>query len=176
MSNSAAQLYEGDFVRWTEEQSLALREAGRSATNLSLDWENLAEEIESLGRSHRHELRSRIVVILEHLLKLEYSSAQDPRRGWIDTVARERSIIELLLEDSPSLQGAVSGMITSETKRSIRNTIRALIRHGEGSPEEIANLTEARFTEEQVLGEWFPGDAAPGPGTLPASGESEEPG
>jgi hypothetical protein len=174
MPNSAAQLYEADFVRWTEEQSLALREASRSATNLPLDWENLAEEIESLGRSQRHELRGRIAVILEHLLKLEYSPAKDPRRGWIDTVARERSIIELLLEDSPSLQGAIPGMVTSETRRSIRNAIRALIRHGEGSPEDIAHLTEARFTEEQVLGNWFPGDA-PHPSPLPEGGEREGP-
>ena len=51
MSSSAARLYEEDFVRWTEEQSRALREAALSPTNTPLDWENLAEEIESLGRS-----------------------------------------------------------------------------------------------------------------------------
>ena len=75
MSGSATQLYERDFVRWTEEQSRALRDAAGIGTNLPLDWENLAEEIESLGQSQRHELRSRIAVILEHLLKLEHSTA-----------------------------------------------------------------------------------------------------
>ena len=50
-------------MRWTEEQSAALRKAAGSATNLPLDWENLAEEIEGLGKSLRHELRSRIVAI-----------------------------------------------------------------------------------------------------------------
>ena len=60
-------LYDEDFVRWSEEQSRALREAARSGVNLPLDWENLAEEVESLGRSQRRELRSRIAVILEHL-------------------------------------------------------------------------------------------------------------
>ena len=57
-------LYDEDFVRWTEEQAAALRRArslaarstGRS--NLRLDWENLAEKIESLGKSDRRELRS----------------------------------------------------------------------------------------------------------------------
>jgi len=58
MSGNAAGLYQQDFVRWTEEQSSALREAARFGTNLPLDWENLAEEIESLGSSQRHELRS----------------------------------------------------------------------------------------------------------------------
>src|SRR5437763_16114365 len=104
MSGSAVQLYEEDFVRWTEQQSNALRAAAGLGTNLPLDWENLAEEIESLGRSLRHELRSRIAVILEHLLKLEHSRAIDPRRGWIETIVRERSEIELLLAENPSLR------------------------------------------------------------------------
>src|SRR5438105_9555179 len=96
MPGSAAQLYENDFVRWTEQQSRALRDAAGVGTNLPLDWENLAEEIESLGRSQRHELRSRFAVIIEHLLKLEHSPAVDPRRGWIDTVGRERLNVEQL--------------------------------------------------------------------------------
>src|SRR5437660_4837127 len=112
MSGSVAQLYEEDFVRWTEQQSSALRDAARVGTNLPLDWENLAEEIESLGRSQRHELRSRIAVILEHLLKLAHSPATDPRRGWMETITRERSEIELLLNDSPSLRSDVARMIS----------------------------------------------------------------
>src|SRR5438477_5024382 len=91
MSGSAVQLYEEDFVRWTEQQSSALREAAAAGTNLPLDWENLAEEIESLGRSQRHELHSRIAGIPEHLLKLDYSRANDPRRGWIETVRASAS-------------------------------------------------------------------------------------
>jgi hypothetical protein len=98
MSDSAERLYEKDFIRWTEQQSNALREASRFPTNLPLDWENLAEEIESLGRSQQRELRSRLMAILEHLLKLEHSPVPDPRHGWMDTVERERSEIERLLE------------------------------------------------------------------------------
>ena len=56
MSDSTAHLYEEDFVRWTEQQSHALREAARLGTNVLLDWENLAEEVESLGASQRREL------------------------------------------------------------------------------------------------------------------------
>jgi len=89
MAGAAARLYEEDFVRWTEAQAAALREAGAQATNLPLDWENLAEEIDSLGRALRRELRSRIAVIIEHLIKLESSPAADPRRGSMETVGRE---------------------------------------------------------------------------------------
>ena len=163
---SAAELYEEDFVRWTEQQARALRETARSGVNLPLDWENLAEEVDSLGRSRRHELRSRIAVILEHLLKLEHSPATDARRSWTDTIARERSDIERLLEDSPCLRGDVALMVVDETKRAIRNATRALIRHNEGSPE-ILNLAAASYTEDQVLGDWFPGDPLLAPPPYP---------
>jgi hypothetical protein len=65
-------LYDEDFVAWSEQQAEALRAAARTGSNQQLDWENLAEEIESLGRSQRRELRSRLSVIMEHLVKLEH--------------------------------------------------------------------------------------------------------
>ena len=97
-------LYEEDFVLWAETQAVALRQAADAGSNLPLDWVNIAEEIESLGRSQRRELKSRIANLTEHLLKLELSSASQPRAGWLETVGRERREIELLLEDSPSSQ------------------------------------------------------------------------
>ena len=120
MSGSAAQLYEEDFVRWTEEQAVALREAAKLGTNLPLDWENLAEEIDSLGRSLKHELRSRLMVVLEHLLKLEHSAATDPRRGWIETINRERVIIDDLLQESPSLRNGLERSIEQAKSRAVR--------------------------------------------------------
>ena len=147
MSGSPARLYDEDFVRWSEEQSRALREAARSGVNLPLDWENLAEEVESLGRSQRHELRSRIAVILEHLLKLERSPAADPRSGWMETIARERSEIELLLNDSPSLKGDVARMIAEESLRVARLTSRVLRLHGE----DVGNIAPPTYTETELL-------------------------
>jgi hypothetical protein len=169
MSGEATQLYEQDFVRWTQEQSRALREAAGVATNLRLDWENLAEEIESLGRSQRRELRSRIGVILEHLLKLQYSPATDPRRGWIETIARERTGIELLLDDSPSLRSEVAHMIAGASTRVAQLTTRVLRLQGE----DIGKIPPPAYTEEQVLGDWFPGDADP-PDPLPGNAGNGE--
>jgi Domain of unknown function DUF29 len=80
----AGALYEQDFFLWTKEQAAALRLAKNS--NLPLDWENLAEEIESLGKSDRRELRSQIRRILRHLLKLEATPSVEPRAGWRSTV------------------------------------------------------------------------------------------
>ena len=169
MPNSAAQLYEEDFIRWTEQQSRALREAAVVGTNSPLDWENLAEEIESLGRSQRHELRSRIAVIIEHLLKLEHSPAADPRRGWIDTIGRERLNIEDLLQDSPSLRSQLGPIIEQLKPRVARLATTSLFGYGETGKK----LAVPDYTEDQVLGDWFPEDAP-----LPASaanGEGEEP-
>jgi Domain of unknown function DUF29 len=172
MPGSAARLYQEDFVRWTEEQAAALRDAAGLGTNLELDWENLAEEIDGLGRSQSRELGSRIAIIIEHLIKLEISPAADPRPGWIDAIGRERRDIEDLLNDSPSLRARVASMIARETPRTVRLVSRSLRNHGETNPETIARAERASYTEDQVLGDWFPGDAAE-LGPLPAAGERE---
>jgi signal transduction histidine kinase len=172
MSGNAARLYEEDFIRWTEEQAAALRQAAGLATNLPLDWENLAEEIDSLGRSLRHELRSRIAVIIEHLIKLESSPATGPRRGWMETIGRERLEIEVLLDDNPSLKGEIPSLVPVETVRAARYAAQALRRHGEATPDVVTKFGAASYTQDQVLGDWFPGDA-PHPIPLPADGERE---
>jgi hypothetical protein len=118
----------------------------------------------------RRELRSRLGIILEHLLKLEHSPATDPRRGWMETIDRERADIERLLEDSPSLKSDVARMIVEEAPRVARLTTRILLGHREG----VGNLAAPTYTEDQVLGDWFPEDA-PHANPLPARGEREEP-
>ena len=168
MSGSDAGLYEDDFVRWTEQQSSALRDAARAGTNLPLDWGNLAEEVESLGRSQRHELRSRLAVIIEHLMKLEHSPAIDPRTGWMEIISRERLNVEDLLRDSPSLGNELGSMIEYLKPRVARLTTASLFGYGET----VKKLPSPSYTAEQVLGDWFPGDAAH-PSPLPAGGERE---
>ena len=93
--------YDADLVLWAKSQARALRDAGHAGTNLPIDWENVAEEIELLGKSQGRELASRIAVILVHLLKLEASPAGDPRSGWQETIVQQRGDIERILADSP---------------------------------------------------------------------------
>ena len=69
--------YDIDFYAWTQEQAAVLR-AKESKT---LDWDNLAEEIESLGRSERLAIESHLQNLLTHLLKWRYDPATEPRRG-----------------------------------------------------------------------------------------------
>lgn len=91
--------YETDVVAWANEQAALLRSGQLSG----LDIENLAEEIEAMGRSERRELESRMAVLLAHLLKWQY---QPGRRspGWSATLSEQRMRIRLLLRDSPSLK------------------------------------------------------------------------
>ena len=154
--------YDEDFVRWTEEQAAALRHAQGSPrrSNQPLDWENLAEEIESLGKSDRRKLRSQITRILRHLLKLEVSSATEPRAGWRATINEARSEIEGLFEDSPSLRRETGSLIQKQVRAAARLAADDLGLHGEPAAAIEARLAAGGFTAEQVLGDWF--TVAPG--------------
>jgi ribosomal protein L29 len=91
--------YDLDFHAWTKEQAEALR---RRSGN-EIDWDNLAEEVESLGKTQVSELTSRLTVLLTHLLKWLY---QPERRGssWAATIKEQRKRIARHLRQNPSLQ------------------------------------------------------------------------
>lgn len=160
-------LYDEDFFLWSKEQAEALRAAGRGATNQPIDWENVAEEIESLGRSDKRELSSQIRRIIEHLLKLEYSSAADPRPGWIDSIVDARNQIEVVLDDSPSLRRQVQDVIAAELTRAARKAITELAKYGETDPATRVGINRATYATEQIIGDWFP----PEPEAPPHRGE-----
>ncbi|NEP05081.1 MULTISPECIES: DUF29 domain-containing protein [Okeania] len=71
-------LYETDFVEWTIKQAQALNDHDLKA----LDWNNLKEEIEDLGKEQIHAVSSFIKRLIEHKLKLDYSSNIYPRNHW----------------------------------------------------------------------------------------------
>src|ERR1700741_2771574 len=141
------ELYDRDFFLWTQGQAAALRAVKNS--NLPLDWANLAEEIESLGKSDRRQLRSQIRRILRHLLKLEVSPALDPRAGWCSTIADSRSEIEDVLHDSPSLRREIDGIIAEELNAAAKLAVADLRRHGEPADAIWARLEKGEFTAEQ---------------------------
>jgi len=156
MANLRA-LYDEDFVRWTEQQAAALRRA--KSSDLPLDWENLAEEIESLGKSDRRELRSQITRILRHLLKLEVSPAAEPRAGWRATIREARSEIEGVLEDSPSLWREAQAMITKQVRAAAELAADDLGQHGEPADAVWKRLGMGHYTVEQILGDWSPAES-----------------
>ena len=64
-------------------------------------------------------------------------------------------------------------MVASETARAARRMIQTLRHLGETTPDLIGKITTAKYTEDQVLGDWFPGTPLI-PGPPPANGEREE--
>jgi len=88
-----------DFYQWTIEQAKFLREEKWSC----LDVPNLLEEIESLGKQQRQELRNRLGILLGHLLKWDFQP--DHRsKSWLATIREQRRQVLRLLKESPSLQ------------------------------------------------------------------------
>ena len=90
-------LYDRDFVAWSRQQAEALRAAACDGSNQVIDWQNLAEEIEDLGKSVRRELENQIRRIVRHLLKLEYS--RNRAVAGTESIVDARAEIEDLLEE-----------------------------------------------------------------------------
>ena len=153
-------LYETDTVAWSEQQAAALRAAARGGSNQPLDWEHLAEEIEDLAKSLRRRLRSQIARIIQHQVKLEYSPAVDPRSGWRRTIRLARVDIARILEDSPSLKREIPCLIDKEIAGAVQLAILDLEEHGEIDQMELPTIKNARYTEGQVLDDWFPEEPA----------------
>jgi hypothetical protein len=147
--------YDADILVWSERQAELLRRraAGELINEADLDWPNIAEEIEALGKSDRRELRNRIATLLDHLIRLQASPATDPRAGWRKTVREQRRGIQTLLADSPSLRSTVPDVIEAELNGAREEAMASLADNNELSRIDIAGLT---FTEDQVLGAWLP--------------------
>ncbi len=149
-------LYDEDIVAWSKQQAEALRAAARGRSNQPIDWENVAEEIEDLGVSQRSAVASYVMRIIQHLVKLDHSPAVEPRNGWRRTVRLARLQNQRRLDASPSLRPELARIIEEETKRGIEVAIADLEEHAEIDEVDANALRRSRYTEEQVLGDWFP--------------------
>jgi hypothetical protein len=149
--------YDTDIVHWSERQAGLLRQhaAVARANDPGLDWPNIIEEIESVGRSERSALASHVRTIIEHLAKLESSPAIEPRGGWRQTVLRARAAVDEVLEESPSLRPSLNAVVERETKR-----IRPLVAETLAQYGEIPRvpLEQIAYSAEQVLGPWLHDD------------------
>lgn len=147
--------YDEDFYLWTQQQARRLRSLSAAQSNEDLDWGNVAEEIESLGKSDRRAVRSRLHTILEHLYKLRFSTARDPRFGWTGTVTREREELRLILEDSPSLRRGLHELLPDAARAARRSAVAALIHHGEPDAAARLELSDGHEVEDRVLDDGY---------------------
>lgn len=138
-------LYDRDLFAWSMKQADLLHRLARGeGVNEALDAANLAEEIESLGRSQKRELSSRLRVLLMHLLKWRY---QPERRGesWLSTIVEQRQEIETVLADSPSLRPTVADAVADSYRRACTGASSETKLPSSGFPDACP------WTPEQVL-------------------------
>lgn len=92
-------LYDQDFNLWLEQTIRSLREGKL----LEVDYDNLIEELESMGRSEKNALKSNLRILLMHLLKYKYQP-EKRTNSWRYTITEHRQRIRDSLETSPSLK------------------------------------------------------------------------
>jgi hypothetical protein len=102
-AGEAAILYDQDFYAWTQAQAQALRTYFRGDDRL--DVEHLAEEIEDLGGSQLQAVESFVQQIMAHLLKLDHSGFELPRRHWRSEIVAFRTSLERKI--TPSIRRKV---------------------------------------------------------------------
>jgi len=144
MAKSIQKEYEKDFYAWTTHNAKLLREGKLS----EIDVENIAEEIESMGKSDKRELISRLAVLLAHLLKWEF---QSERRGnsWKYTIKEQRFRLQDLLKDSPSLKKSLEENLNHAYEHAL------VIAVGETDLSERAFPKKCPFSLQQALDKDF---------------------
>jgi len=137
-------LYESDFYAWTKEQAELLK----NKTWEQIDLPNLIEEIESLGRQERQELRNRLGVLLGHLLKWQY---QPSNRGnnWLSTIREQRREASRVVRENPSLKPYLSEAVRLGYESGVDLAVRETGMDYEAFP------SECPYTMEQILEETF---------------------
>ena len=143
------QLYEQDLYAWTRQQAALLRSRRFGA----LDLGHLIEAVEELGDMQREAVLSNARVVLEHLLKLAHSPAQDPRNSWRATVREHRARLELGL--TPRLRQALQDELARVYAIALRNVEGALRDHGEQAAADALPAT-CPYALDQITADWWP--------------------
>lgn len=146
--SSTSDLYEHDYYGWILEQIRALRERHIE----EIDFENVAEEIEDLGKSEKRAVQSHLETLIGHLLKLTYAlttSRQRNARLWENTVELARFRIRKLLDESPSLQNVLKQVADTAYHAARISARRSLGFARESLPETCP------WTLEQLMDETF---------------------
>lgn len=122
LTDTTKKLYEQDFYLWIQTTVKLLSEGKLE----ELDIENLIEEIDSMGRREKKELKTRLIVLIEHLLKLQYWTKEKDynARGWRNTVVEKRRQIAYSLADSPSLKSILNDVFLECYQDARNDTLR----------------------------------------------------
>jgi DNA primase len=112
--------YDRDYYGWVQHNVRALRE-GRID---DVDWANVAEELEDMGKSERRALRSRLARLMAHLLKW---SSQPQRRtsehSWRATIEHARDSARELLQENPSLKPQLPELLSGAYRDALAQVV-----------------------------------------------------
>ena len=144
--------YEDDFYAWTQHQAEVLRTMPVSDNRF--DREHVAEELEDLGKSERDSVRSQIRRIIEHLLKLAYSPAEQPRFGWMDTIDDARETLADKL--TATLRRDAEENFDKLYIEGRRRAARGLSRNGEPAVADTLPPASPYSLDEICREDWYP--------------------
>lgn len=140
-------LYNTDFNLWIEQTIKQLK----SGDFNEIDIDNLIEEIESMGRSEKREVKSCFAVLIMHLLKWKYQPSKRSN-SWLTTIRKQRLQLSLLLEDSPSLKPLLEQEYEKwyyyAKKEAAKETKLSLGTFPESSPFTIEKVLDSDFLPE----------------------------
>ncbi len=140
-------LYRTDFYAWTQQQAELLQ----AEEFERLDLPNLVEEIEAMGISQRNEVTSRLVVLLMHLLKLQYQK-RTHTNSWRTTIRTQRRDIEIVLDSSPSVRRLVPDLVAYAYPRARKDAA------AETGLAPAMFPPDCPWTVEEILdADWLPG-------------------
>ncbi len=138
-------LYEEDYVQWLD---ITLQQLQNGDLN-QVDWVNLIEEVEALGREQRHKVESYLIQLLKHLLLYEYWESEKAycAKGWIDEIDTFRIELEILLR-SKTLSNYLISIVENAYQKARRSA--KLKSNLEGLPQNCP------YTIQQILDpSWF---------------------
>jgi len=152
MMTNLAKLYDDDLDAWAVQNADLLRH-GRVA---EADIAHIAEELETMGKRDRHELVSRLIILLAHLLKWEHQFQQlsgqwqeFTGKSWRASIDEQRLRIARQLQLSPSLKSyladAVSEAYPDAVKLATRETGLVRSEFPDGCPYTVEQLLDEEF-------------------------------
>jgi hypothetical protein len=149
-TQSLKELYEKDFYLWVQENLRLLKNREYDL----VDWENLLEEIEDMGRSLATDVLRHIARIMQGLYKWETFKEHPEMHEWVEEVQRARRELEYLFEESPSLKAIAQDKDTLH--RAWKLSVRAMKRWLEHPKNKALDTThpfpqECPYTFQQVM-------------------------
>ncbi len=150
-------LYENDFQLWIDSTIQQLKNGEFD----SIDLENLIEELTSLGKSEKNALKSNLMILLAHLLKLQvqWDAPDTMKISWYNSVIEHRQRVLTNLEDTPSLKNFISEAIDKAYPQARNLAIKAgkFAALGVRIPDECEYPPTCPFSIQQILDEDFYG-------------------